>query len=523
MQRRTRNLLLVAGLMLVTLLGLTLLLLFRGAGSAEGAAGEPADVELSAPAGEDVLVAGFRLAQRTTVAVEAVGRKTGGAGRRWIWDSLGVNIEEDTGNPEAELAVTAWILDAATRQPVWMMTADSSTAVPRSLALRHATASLDLAAGAYEVYLASLVSRIEGPDRGKLVPLLSRLGGGDPDRNEDLSRCRVALRLPADRRAALTRFEVTGSMPGSLLGVTRNGDRSLRSAGFVMEKPGRLRVVTLFERASSWPAPADTAWILDAATREHVWEVGDNKGSHAGGSRKNRRIDEEVELPAGAYLVSYATDPSHAFPKFNAAPPHDPLNWGITLLPGADLEPATFRERPDLLDRGEPLFERTRLGDNVQVVQAFTLRRDGALLIRALGEGLGGPESEAADGSSISTTDDRTVWRMQRDNTVRGGGAGKNRLFDGIVNLTAGSYTLHVWTDDSHSFPKWNALPPWEPDAWGITIWPGPGLKRADFVLGPGTGTPAPQGQARPDTGTPSESAPSGPTPSGQPFSARTR
>ena len=353
---------------------------------------------------------------------------------------------------------------------------------------------------------------------------LSRLNpGADRDRNEDLSRCRVALRVPADRRPALTRFEATGAIPGSLLGLTRNGDGALRSAGFGLEKPGRLRIVTLFERAKGWPAAADTAWIVDAATRQRVWEVGDNTGSHAGGSRKNRRIDEEIELPAGAYLVSYATDPSHAFPKFNAAPPHDPLNWGITLLPGADFDPAAFRARPELLDRGAPLFERTRLGDNVQVVQAFALRRDGALLIRALGEGLGGPDSEAADGASISTADGRTVWRLQRGNTVRGGGNGKNRLFDGVLNLTAGSYTLHIWTDDSHSFPEWNALPPWEPEAWGVTIWPGPGFRRADFVLEAGAATPSAQGQARPDTGTPSESAPSGPTPSGQPFSARTR
>ena len=51
------------------------------------------------------------------------------------------------------------------------------------------------------------------------------------------------------------------------------------------------------------------------------------------------------------------------------------------------------------------------------------------------------------------------VWEMKAPGTKRAGGAGKNRMVDTVVTLSAGKYRLRYKTDDSHSFDNWNALP----------------------------------------------------------------
>ncbi|MEO5896699.1 MAG: hypothetical protein ABIS06_13455 [Vicinamibacterales bacterium] len=64
----------------------------------------------------------------------------------------------------------------------------------------------------------------------------------------------------------------------------------------------------------------------------------------------------------------------------------------------------------------------------------------------------------------------KTVWEMTYRSTAHAGGASKNRRFDGTITLPAGEYVVTFETDGSHSFADWNADPPEDPDAWGITL-----------------------------------------------------
>ena len=64
----------------------------------------------------------------------------------------------------------------------------------------------------------------------------------------------------------------------------------------------------------------------------------------------------------------------------------------------------------------------------------------------------------------------RRVWEMTYRTTEHGGGAQKNRRFDGTITLPAGEYVLVYESDDSHAFGAWNAAPPEDPEAWGITV-----------------------------------------------------
>ncbi len=63
-----------------------------------------------------------------------------------------------------------------------------------------------------------------------------------------------------------------------------------------------------------------------------------------------------------------------------------------------------------------------------------------------------------------------TVWEMTYRMTRPAGGDEKNRKVDTQISLEAGEYIAHFVTDDSHSFPNFNAARPDAPQKWGITI-----------------------------------------------------
>ena len=74
----------------------------------------------------------------------------------------------------------------------------------------------------------------------------------------------------------------------------------------------------------------DYAWIEDDRGKV-VWEMTYRKTDHAGGAKKNREYGGELKLDAGEYTVYFESDGSHSFNRWNARPPDDFLNWGVTL------------------------------------------------------------------------------------------------------------------------------------------------------------------------------------------------
>jgi hypothetical protein len=194
----------------------------------------------------------------------------------------------------------------------------------------------------------------------------------------------------------------------------------------------------------------------------------------AGGAEKNRVFDAVVRLPAGDYVARFDTDDSHAYRDWNADPPWDRNAWGLALYAGPGASAADFKvidvatAEMNRLKSGDALISMVRVRDDEHRRERFTLETDTRVHIRALGEGSDG---ELYDYAWIE--DERTgrvVWEMTWRNTRHAGGARKNRIFDDEVRLDAGSYEVHYVTDDSHSYRRWNAGKPRDPDAWGITI-----------------------------------------------------
>lgn len=412
-----------------------------------------ATIVLESPEPGGILSAGFALDREAAVEIDAV--VVLDPDRRGWLERLFVREDRQD---EAPYLTHAVLLDADSRRTLWRTRSGDGRRSSGDLIT--STAELTLPPGRYELHLVALAP--------------GRRGGGIFLSDEaDTRDARVALDVRAD---GLSRFDPDGRPAGALLMLGPVPSGRLARAGFALAEATALRVRSVYEAPGD--DLADYGWIADAATGEIVWLPRASAATAAGGARKNREVNERVDLPAGRYVLAFGTDDSHAVDGFNAPPPDDPLGWGIALLPGPGFDAAawsTFDPEP----AGEAPVGWTRVGDGASLRQGFRLARDGSVRIDASGEWAG--RRSFVDGAwLIDAATDREVWRMTGRNTVPAGGSSKNRRFTGEVRLDAGVYELHYVSDDSHAYDDWNGALPFEPEAWGVTVRPGPGLVAAD-------------------------------------------
>ncbi|RME19783.1 MAG: hypothetical protein D6800_13870 [Candidatus Zixiibacteriota bacterium] len=345
---------------------------------------------------------------------------------------------------------------------------------------------LRLKAGKYELYYfggASPLNVVFNNGDGSFLEGLIELFSGKTSRRHlrrYLRDCYVAVSSDDLPESALKTFKVTGVRPGALLVRNRLGDSQYVKWGFTLDRPMSLHIYSLFEMPRGYRKPVDYGWIVNVDTHERVWELDRWESHRAGGGSKNRVFDDDVRFDAGTYTLYFVTDDSHSFDGFNVNPPYDPYNWGIQVLPGHDFKKSTFHE-VEPAPHGKPLIDFSRARNNDEFEQAFRLTRPATLYIYAIGEyGSGG---EFVDYGWIEDANTgRVVWEMTRENTEYAGGAEKNRMFDGNVNLPAGEYIANYVTDDSHAYRDWNSAPPFDPRAWGMTIYPGKGFSPSAFT-----------------------------------------
>jgi hypothetical protein len=116
-----------------------------------------------------------------------------------------------------------------------------------------------------------------------------------------------------------------------------------------------------------------------------------------------------------------------------------------------------------------------RMGDDETRSEGFTLTQPLDVRVYAIGEADNNDETMADYGWILDAGTHHRVWEMDYSKTEHAGGAQKNRVFDGMVHLAAGTYVVYFRTDGSHSYGDWNAARPVDAEHWGITLIPSSG------------------------------------------------
>jgi hypothetical protein len=339
------------------------------------------------------------------------------------------------------MIVYGWILDAKTREPVWEMDRRTSDRERGSRVLRRADETLRLEAGAYELYFYSGEAwsgsmSYDGGWRGWVSGWWSDRDDDWGDIEDEIEQCYVAVSSDRLTSADIRQFEVTGGFDDALIRFNKVGDSERLQQGFELSRPTTVHLYALIEHPQGDRGAADYAWIVRQEDSDVVWRADKRSTRRAGGSDKNRVFNDDVELEAGRYVLYYGTDDSHSYEEFNAAPPHDPLNWGVTMSPGPGFDRSAFSLfTPE--GRGDVLIDFTRAGDHEFYEQPFRLSKRGEVHVYALGE-MDYSGREFADYAWIADGSGRVAWEMTYRNTMAAGGAEKNRMFDGRVSVDAG-------------------------------------------------------------------------------------
>jgi hypothetical protein len=387
------------------------------------------------------------------------------------------------GDDTDDFVAWGWILNSATREPVWQMARRNTDRYGRK-GLVKAQEKITLDPGKYELYYyvgdkwsGNII--IDGRD---ILEFLGDLFEGDfnDEVEKYIDDFYISLTPEKSGYSGYRKFEPDGKIENALLQANKVGDSEYIEEGFGLDKPTELRVYALCEYPSGYKSPVDMAWIVDGETRDKVWEMDRWNTEYAGGGKKNRSTDEKIELKKGRYILYYVTDDSHSWDDFNVMPPYDPLNWGVALIATDKTDKSAFNSyTPE--GRGEPLVDLTRVGDDAFESQAFELKSDQSLHILCIGEYSASGKEFVDYGWIENAENGRTVWEMTRRNTSEAGGAVKNRKFDRIETLPKGLYIAHYITDGSHSYRDWNAAAPYEANLWGLSIYPGKDFKKSDF------------------------------------------
>ncbi len=379
-----------------------------------------------------------------------------------------------------------WIIDANTRQEVWSMNIGNTR---RDNDDRLYDDTITLPKGIYEVYYSAYAyfsrsslfsyninidrrttsTENRSPHKRGLLTWLEDLFTGDMKTEWRNHAARWGIELYVSSSAPkITLYTPPKDLPHMLFHAVKLGENEHIRQAFTIKKPMAIHVYAIGERAAD-SEPADYGWIIDARTRRRVWDMGETTLTAAGGAEKNVKFDKIIHLDPGEYILYYTTDNSHSFIDWNAAPPTDPYNYGVTLM-------ATNEEDKDNFELTTPSEDKNIIVQLIQVRNdetrsaSFALKKDARLHIYAIGE-RGNARREMADyGWIINAKTREKVWEMDVDRTEHAGGAEKNRMVDEIISLPHGTYTAFYQTDGSHAYDDWNASPPFDPEHYGLTI-----------------------------------------------------
>jgi hypothetical protein len=438
------------------------------------AAGEKQIVSLKDLSETQVRCAGFRLPQETVVHIKSVG-----AGAENKWEYRG-------GDRVGNMFAYSWIIDAATRNVVWEMTMENTSKWKDE---RTFDGTVTLQAGSYEAYIAAAVfsyntafthftitvdhrkKPLFGDVKAEKKNFFNWITGwwsDDIAKSWSKRSATWEMNILVDESVPATAFTPPGPRDNVVIQATGLGDNEVMRKSFSLGESASLFIYALGEGDREGQL-ADHGWIVSTADRRRVWEMQLRNCTYAGGADKNIRYVNSISLPKGDYTLFYVTDGTHSCPCWNANPPYDPLNYGITVSIDREKERKAFRLIPTEEDRNV-IVSLVHPRNSDYLSEGFTLKKEARIRVYAIGERDNSRRSMADYGTILDAKTREKVWTMDVDRTSHAGGASKNQYIDEIITLPRGNYIVTYTTDDSHSYDDWNSDPPYDKEHYGITV-----------------------------------------------------
>ena len=282
----------------------------------------------------------------------------------------------------------------------------------------------------------------------------------------------------------------------------------VRQQGFTLPAPAKVHIYAkggAKNAKDAWTGdsqPYAYGWILNAATREVVWQMG---GANVRREGKYLVADKYVDLPKGsyeAYFCNHGFQGSAVFARWSMNIDRRNLEREETQNPdergfwkrlfrvdspaqlrrwreeasnyGLEVSvPASMANQVQKFTAPMPwkniLVALTKTSDNCSLTQGFRVLKPVTLHVYALGEG-NRDEGMYDYGWIVDAKSRKRVWEMDPGKTQYAGGAQKNRRTVDKVTLPPGDYLACYATDGSHSPSDWNAAPPCDPSLYGLTL-----------------------------------------------------
>lgn len=281
-----------------------------------------------------------------------------------------------------------------------------------------------------------------------------------------------------------------------LVDISKVFPEEIQITGFAIssEQDVKVKAAIISPRRNYREFHFSYAWILNAETRELVWEL--KNGEIEERDRYKITYTGEFELKPGTYEVYYSTYPHFNFEDdfyyqwgargffsglFNAVFNDDDEDERYRYFEelyeelyfrlegqGVSLSSDQVTENQEAL-KGKAFLSFTSLRDDEFEEQIFEVKQPVELRVYALGEAR--RDGEYDFGTIINLRTRERVWQLTYRGSDDAGGARKNRLADETITLEPGLYKSLYVTDDSHSYRRWNSAPPFDPNFWGLTLW----------------------------------------------------
>ena len=271
---------------------------------------------------------------------------------------------------------------------------------------------------------------------------------------------------------------ITFSANAQIIKLYDIAPEQVAATGFTLDKSNDLKIEATVGITRSKDVLLSNCWILNANSRTVVWEFSERKAKRSR-SRRMLNLEDRISLSKGNYEVYYALNPSRYNNKniFNLifgnsdSRKYHSSEWGISVAPVKKSDNKRFFHIQKIKKDEQAIIQITKIYNDEYFKKGFTLTAPVKLRIYAIGEGTRKGRQMFDFGWITDIKTRERVWEMNYRNSDHAGGAEKNRHFDDIITLPAGDYMVHFVTDDSHSYERWNQMPPYDPDHWGITTW----------------------------------------------------